>query len=210
MKRLNLFSVFITFPEGVLFHLACFFLFYRRCLKLMRACLVLKFKRVYISPETHTKHSRTMIDDKNYRLRELLGDNAGMSVPDGFFEDKFRKIQEELPPYIAAPEPERLSLWHRLRPYVYMAAMFAGIWLMMQVFHRVSSPSSLSLDNIPDQIAMAMQHSEPESEFALTDGIFSDDYELESEVAAGYSDISEFERDFGYSLSPEYANMPVR
>ena len=40
----------------------------------------------------------------------------------------------------------RPNLWLRLRPYVYMAAMFAGVWCMMHIFGRISSnPADLSV-----------------------------------------------------------------
>ena len=147
----------------------------------------------------------------NYdKIKEILGADGGLKVPDGFFESAFGKIQSELPPYPEAPRPVKLSTWHRLRPYVYLAAMFAGIWLMMTVFHHVSSSSSqLSLENIPEQIAMAME--DPEGEAMLFDYVApdTDDYELENEVASSYDNISQFEEAFGYELSPEYASMPV-
>lgn len=143
------------------------------------------------------------------KLKEILGPDAGMSVPEGFFEAKFAAIQEALPPYKEAEVQPPLSKWHRLRPYVYLAAMFAGIWLMMQVFHRVSTPEHLSLDNIPAQVAQAVQSSDSQYDLTFMLGSDEDDYELESEVAASYENMEEFEKAFGYELAPTYADMPV-
>ena len=151
-----------------------------------------------------------MNQDKHERLRDILGPDAGMSVPEDFFEKRFSEINSQLPPFPKAPTPEKLSRWQMLRPYIYMAAMFAGIWLMMQVFHRVSSPDSLSLENMPEQIALAMQSPEADAEYEAVEfsiSSFSDDYQLETDVAADYEDFSEFERDFGYTLSPEYDGL---
>lgn len=150
-----------------------------------------------------------MDKEKLDRLKEIVGDDAGMKVPEGFFENKFKEIQASLPPYPEAPKPERLSPWHRLRPYVYMAAMFAGIWLMMQLFHRVSAPETLSLDNIPAQVAQAMSSESDLPEFIGLASAPTDDYELETQVADAYGDMDTFEDDFGYDLQPEYEDMQV-
>ena len=40
----------------------------------------------------------------NYdKIKEILGADGGLKVPDGFFESAFGKIQSELPPYPEAP-----------------------------------------------------------------------------------------------------------
>ena len=45
-----------------------------------------------------------------------------------------------------APAPQ--TFWGRVRPYVYMAAMFAGIWCMFKMFTMMSNTSTdLSIDN---------------------------------------------------------------
>lgn len=64
---------------------------------------------------------------------------TGMTVPDGYFENFAARMADSLPRQPWEDEatehhvmPSR-SLWQKLRPYVYMAAMFAGIWLMMNI-----------------------------------------------------------------------------
>lgn len=50
----------------------------------------------------------------------------------------------------AAEISERQRLWLRVRPYAYMAAMFAGIFCMMKMFDMMRSPSAdLNIDNYP-------------------------------------------------------------
>ncbi len=60
----------------------------------------------------------------------------GMTVPDGYFEDFTRRMMQQLPDRERETESERprRKLWLTLRPYVYMAAMFAGIYLMLNIF----------------------------------------------------------------------------
>lgn len=70
---------------------------------------------------------------KKENILDSIAGKSGYKVPDGYFEQLSARITEQLPEReIASPEP--VTLWQKLRPYIYMAAMFAGIWLMVQVF----------------------------------------------------------------------------
>lgn len=69
----------------------------------------------------------------NRKILDEIGGKSGFKVPDNYFETLSARITEQLPER-NLPKPEKITLWHRLRPYIYMAAMFAGIWLMVQVF----------------------------------------------------------------------------
>lgn len=72
---------------------------------------------------------------------ESVGRDTGMTVPAGYFEQFAQRMAQDLPaqPWEMAGEAkpvqeEQRPLWIRMRPYVYLAAMFAGIWLMMNMF----------------------------------------------------------------------------
>lgn len=69
----------------------------------------------------------------------------GMRVPDGYFADFARRMEAALPeqPW-EKPEakPVPRTLWQAVRPYVYMAAMFAGIWCMMNLFDLIRPATS--------------------------------------------------------------------
>lgn len=83
------------------------------------------------------------------RQKGLATPAAGMSAPDGYFEDFNARMAAMLPerPEVestAADEGLRdTSLWFKVRPYVYMAAMFAGIWCMLQIFTSVTDSGKL-------------------------------------------------------------------
>ena len=70
-----------------------------------------------------------------------LGKDSGFKVPENYFADFNKKVMESLPEPVLTPQVKP-SLWVRVRPYVYMAAMFAGIWCMMHVFNDMSGVSS--------------------------------------------------------------------
>ena len=70
-----------------------------------------------------------------------LGKDSGFKIPENYFADFNTKMMESLPKPNLTPQVKP-SLWVRVRPYVYMAAMFAGIWCMMRVFNDMSGATS--------------------------------------------------------------------
>lgn len=140
-------------------------------------------------------------------LTEKIGKDAGFRVPEGYFEALPGKIMAQLPPVEAAPAPATLTRWQRLRPYIYMAAMFAGIWCMMKIFHTVSSSPEISLSNPPEAIAMAMQEIDDPA-FYIPEEF---DYEslMESELPEGVDDTQDLQEETGLQLDPEYESMNI-
>lgn len=67
-------------------------------------------------------------------ITEQFPKTNGMTVPEGYFDDFKNRMMAELPEVKAVAEPVQRSRWQVLRPYVYMAAMFAGVYLMMNLF----------------------------------------------------------------------------
>ncbi|MCH4154676.1 MAG: hypothetical protein LKF31_00030 [Muribaculaceae bacterium] len=75
--------------------------------------------------------------NKDSDILSKLGKDSGFKVPENYFSDFASKMAESLPEQeiTAVPKP---TMWHRVRTYVYMAAMFAGIWCMMKMFNNLS------------------------------------------------------------------------
>lgn len=77
---------------------------------------------------------------KNINIPDKYSDNnAGMTVPPGFFDEFKARMSSSLPeqPWEARSESQGIlprTKWQKIRPYVYMAAMFMGIWCMMKMF----------------------------------------------------------------------------
>lgn len=126
-------------------------------------------------------------------ILDEIGGKTGYRVPDHYFDDVRSKILADLPEYKIEKAP-RLTAWQRVKPYLYMAAMFAGIWCMMKMMHIISS-SDLSLDNPPETVAVAMADSDPyDWSYNSSDPV--DAFMLEDQVADSYSSFEEFTRDF--------------
>lgn len=141
------------------------------------------------------------------KIKAKFGTKTGFTVPDNYFEDIYKRIETNLPPLPAYPKPQKLSRWQRVKPYVYLAAMFAGIWCMMKMFNTMTSNTNVSLDNPPALVAQAMQEQTNFDEVILSSN--STDYELEDAITESYDSFSQFEEDFGYEVSDEYADITI-
>lgn len=140
-------------------------------------------------------------------LLDKFGNKSPYVVPEGFFESFRAEIEGKLPEHPEAPKPVQLSIWQRIKPYAYLAAMFAGIWMMMQVFHNVAGGDQLNIDNPPAQIAALM--SDPEVIDVYDAPVSISDEELIDEASQDYSSIEDFEKDFNYSFKPQYDNIKL-
>ena len=70
------------------------------------------------------------------QILDKLGKDSGFKVPEGFFEQFNQQLIDSLPDVTITNVDEKPSMWVRVRPYLYMAATFAGIWCMMKVFNH--------------------------------------------------------------------------
>lgn len=138
------------------------------------------------------------------KLKQKVGTDTGFRVPDGYFENAFSQIMESLPEReVSKPVP--LSKWQRIRPYVYLAAMFAGIWCMMKMFHMITNVP-VSLENPPVAVAEAVMNLETSEE---TNIVNIEEEELLTHIVEEYESFEEFEEDFDYDLEEEYAEIDL-
>ena len=77
------------------------------------------------------------MDKKRILLKDIPKDNP-FKVPEGYFENFSNGIMSQLTD-LEQEVSIKINLWHRVRPWVYMAAMFAGVALMIRIF--VGSPT---------------------------------------------------------------------
>lgn len=116
---------------------------------------------------------------------------SGFRLPDGYFDTLTKRVMDRLPsdeaslstapqsenpsPMEATPaalQPEEITLWQRVRPWIYLAALFAGAAFII----RVASPS-------PQEKADRLAREESEAEEMeyinnALDGAMMDDYSL--------------------------------
>lgn len=90
-------------------------------------------------------------------LLNRCGTENPFTVPEGYFERFTEQLMEKLPEREAQPAP-RLTLWTRVKPWVYMAAMFCGLMLSVRMFvgeKQSQSPAAISgttdFTEVPDE-----------------------------------------------------------
>lgn len=79
--------------------------------------------------------------EEESKILSKLGKEPGFKTPENYFSDFQINIAEKLPNFSVSEEKVKPNLWVRFRPYVYMAAMFAGIFCMIQVFDVLNGTS---------------------------------------------------------------------
>lgn len=108
-------------------------------------------------------------DDK---LQKMIGTENPFRVPDGYFENLTSEVMNRL------PEKEKASTvrkepttWEKVRPWLYMTAMFIGAALIIRV---------ASTDHKPAVDRVAAEESETEIEYInmAVDNSMLDDYSL--------------------------------
>ncbi len=96
----------------------------------------------------------------------------GLTVPDGYFADFAAKMADKLPHRDEVEKPHimpRRTPWQIMRPYVYMVAMFVGVWCMLKMFTLMSGKTEpINFDNDPT-LAGAATNEEFVEEYILDD-----------------------------------------
>lgn len=108
---------------------------------------------------------------KEENILRKVGTQNPFRVPENYFEDFTQELMNKLPekePILCLSEP---TLWQRVKPWVYMTAMFCGIMLSVRIF--VGDPQK---DDFP--ITQADAEVLPEEEWEnFMRRSFTDDYE---------------------------------
>ncbi len=88
---------------------------------------------------------------KENDILSKIGRNDGTTVPEGYFDDFAPRRLAPPPRGEGGGEPVVLhrSVWQKIRPYIYLAAMFMGVWCMMKMVDLMRPDSGLSIDSNP-------------------------------------------------------------
>lgn len=136
--------------------------------------------------------------------------NDGMTVPDGYFEDLAKRMAASLPQQEwEKPEPKVLprSIWQRMRPYVYLAAMFMGVWCMMKMFDLMRTDSyGLSIENNP-VLTAAIENDHFINDYFINEGDVNDFQLMEDLYQTGF-DPTEYDEMLNEDSSDTAASIP--
>jgi hypothetical protein len=75
-------------------------------------------------------------------ILKKYGKDPGFKVPENYFDDFNKRMAEMLPDVEITPIDVKPTMWQRVKPFAYLAAMFAGVWCMMSVFSHFTGPAS--------------------------------------------------------------------
>lgn len=147
------------------------------------------------------KETKTDIIDNIARKGE------GMTVPEGYFEDFAVKMatrlpfREELDTPLAQQKPKN-STWLKFRPYVYLAAMFAGAWCLLKMFSLMSTTTdALNIENYPS-LSNAIENEQFINDYIIDDISSYDLYDydmLDSDRETGEDFINNTDEQYVYS-----------
>ena len=136
-----------------------------------------------------------MKDDKN--ILDKVDRKSGMTTPDNYFADFAEKMIQSLPekkePIITQP----VTTWQRIRPFVYLVAMFAGVWCMVKMVNLITSNPASGLSQSTEQIvAEAIQDEsfieeycyEDFSEYTILETMYEEGYDADEITGADITD----------------------
>jgi hypothetical protein len=93
---------------------------------------------------------------KEENILRKVGTKNPFRVPDHYFEEVTQEIMSRLPEKESMPTMAEPTLWERVKPWVYMAAMFCGIMLSVRIFvgptHQAPFPITMvEAENLTDE-----------------------------------------------------------
>ncbi len=113
-----------------------------------------------------------MKDDKELMAR--CGKESPFRTPDGYFEHFHEQLMSSLPELEApqAVEPIRISLYTRIKPWLYMAAMFVSTIFVVQALmyvqeRRLPAENTILAEDIYTEEADHFMSSSLYDEYAL-------------------------------------------
>lgn len=148
------------------------------------------------------------INEEKSNMRDILeqvNHNDGMTVPSGYFEDFAVKMTAMLPEQEWEKAESRVmprSWWQKSRPYIYLAAMFMGVWCMMKMFDLMR-PVSIgpALDNNP-VITAAISNDYFFNDYIINEGEMHEYELIEDLYETGYTPDTYYDTD-----DTEYPNV---
>ena len=109
-------------------------------------------------------------------LKNRLGNENPFKVPEGYFENIVPEIMKQLPE-AEVQESGEIRMWEKVKPWVYMVAMFCGLMFGLRVM-MMDKP--LSRDTVSSNVSMTdtVQGIPDEYIDPILDQAMMDDYTL--------------------------------
>ncbi|MBM6961776.1 hypothetical protein H6A61_13085 [Bacteroides caecigallinarum] len=109
-------------------------------------------------------------------LKNRIGKENPFKVPEGYFENIVPEIMKQLPETEVQEEVE-VTMWERVKPWVYMVAMFCGLMFGLRVMMN-DRPVSTSINAGDVSMTDSVQGIPDEYIDPILDQAMMDDYTL--------------------------------
>ena len=109
-------------------------------------------------------------------LKNRIGKENPFKVPEGYFENIVPEIMKQLPETEVQEEIE-VTMWERVKPWVYMVAMFCGLMFGLRVMMN-DRPVSTSINAGDVSMTDSVQGIPDEYIDPILDQAMMDDYTL--------------------------------
>lgn len=109
-------------------------------------------------------------------LKNRIGKENPFKVPEGYFENIVPEIMKQLPETEVQEEVE-VTMWERVKPWVYMVAMFCGLMFGLRVMMN-DKPVSTGINTGDVSMTDSVQGIPDEYIDPILDQAMMDDYTL--------------------------------
>lgn len=109
-------------------------------------------------------------------LKNRIGKKNPFKVPEGYFENVVPEIMKQLPE-ADVQENAEITLWERVKPWVYMVAMFCGLMFGLRVM-MFDKPVGKDIDKVNISMTDSVQGIPDEYIDPILDQAMMDDYTL--------------------------------
>lgn len=112
------------------------------------------------------------MEAKDNNLKNIPKENP-FSVPNGYFEGLTAHIMEQIPKEEQQTVEIKVTMWDKVRPILYLAAMFAGLGFFFKAIaffdnsDRLPNQTDTLLvnSNVPSDITMEKEYESEENEY---------------------------------------------
>lgn len=102
-----------------------------------------------------------------------VGTQNPFTVPEGYFDNLTSEIMAFIPEETSAKVVKMPTLWDRIKPWTYMAAMFAGAALLIRLGSSSNNEATITNQLAADESELEMKYIS-----TIVDGAMMDDYSL--------------------------------
>lgn len=106
------------------------------------------------------------------KILRKVGTENPFKVPEGYFDNLTSEIMTFIPEETPAKVVKMPTIWDKMKPWAYMAAMFAGAALLIRI------GSSSDETTMTNQLAIDETEQEMKYISTIVDGAMMDDYAL--------------------------------